>query len=77
MKVKELIEHLKCHDPDSRVVIGGYEGGAHEVSNTGTLIIALNVNSAWYYGEHEVVGLLSRTGEEYPDHEKVKAVFLS
>ncbi len=77
MKVKELIEQLKCHDPEAQVVISGYEGGVNDVDHTGSCTIALNVNTAWYYGEHELVGFFSRTGEDYPDHEKVKAVFLS
>ena len=55
MKVKELIEQLQLLDQDSIVVISGYEGGVDEVSSAEETTVALNVNSAWYYGKHEVV----------------------
>ena len=55
MKVKELIEKLQAFDPEHMVVVSGYEGGVTEATQTEFITIALNVNTSWYYGEHEVV----------------------
>lgn len=55
MKVKELIEQLKALDPELMVVRPGYEGGVTEVDHLNVILIALNVNEEWYYGEHEQI----------------------
>ena len=55
MKVKELIEKLQEFDPELMVIRDGYEGGVSEATQTEFVTIALNVNTSWYYGEHEVV----------------------
>jgi len=54
MKVPELIDLLKTQDLNAMVVISGYEGGITEVTNGEAKYIALNVNSEWYYGKHEI-----------------------
>lgn len=54
MKVHELIDLLKQQDQNAMVVVSGYEGGCTEVTCVGRTHLDLNVNSAWYYGEHEV-----------------------
>jgi hypothetical protein len=77
MTVKELIEKLSTiEDQDALVMVSGYEGGYHEISqiNPESIDIALNVNTAWYYGEHERAEMLL-----YEDREKyqiVKAIIL-
>jgi hypothetical protein len=53
MNVKELIEQLQSFDLDAMVVISGYEGGYSEVDCVDDIKLKLNVNTAWYYGEHE------------------------
>ena len=55
MKVKELIEKLSQLDPELMVVVHGYEGGVDEVTDYGLCDIELNVNTAWYYGKHEIL----------------------
>ena len=55
MKVKELIEVLSQLDPELMVVRSGYEGGVDEVTDYGLCDIELNVNTAWYYGKHEIL----------------------
>lgn len=70
MKVKDLIERLKELDQETMVVVSGYEGGVHEALEVETVTVALNVNTSWYYGEHEVV----TDEEEYPEHSRAKAV---
>ncbi len=55
MKVKELIEKLSQLDPELMVVVAGYEGGVNEVDKSELCDIELNVNTAWYYGKHEVL----------------------
>ena len=55
MNVKELIEKLQEYDPELMVIRSGYEGGVAEVKHAEFVTIALNVNTSWYYGEHEVV----------------------
>ena len=55
MKVKELIEVLSQLDPELLVVVHGYEGGVNEVDRCDVYDIELNVNTAWYYGKHEIL----------------------
>lgn len=55
MKVKELIEVLSQLDPELMVVVAGYEGGVNEVDKSELCDIELNVNTAWYYGKHEIL----------------------
>ena len=55
MKVKELIELLSQMNPELMVVIGGYEGGVDEIDKFEMCDIELNVNTAWYYGKHEIL----------------------
>ena len=55
MKVGELIERLQALDPELMVVRPGYEGGVTEVTNINAIVVALNVNEEWYYGEHEQI----------------------
>ena len=55
MKVKELIEKLQAVDPELMVVRDGYEGGVCEVMDFSTQTVALKANTAWYYGDHEIL----------------------
>jgi hypothetical protein len=55
MKVKELIEKLQGYDPETMVVVNGYEGGVNACSSCKEEHIKLGVNSEWYYGNHEIV----------------------
>jgi len=55
MRVKELIEVLSQLDPELMVVVHGYEGGVNEVDRCRECDIELNVNTAWYYGKHEIL----------------------
>ncbi len=60
MKVKDLIEQLKTFDPELMVVRPGYEGGVTEIEHITPIEVALNVNTEWYYGEHEQIDEFSR-----------------
>lgn len=53
MKVKNLIEELQKYDPETRVVLPGYEGGYKDVGYVSESELALNVHDEWYYGAHE------------------------
>lgn len=53
MKVKELIEALQKENPENMAIVSGYEGGVREIREVSPAKIKLNVNAAWYYGEHE------------------------
>ena len=55
MKVKELIELLSQMNPELLVVVAGYEGGVDEIDKFEMCDIELNVNTAWYYGKHEIL----------------------
>lgn len=55
MKVKHLIEKLQKYDPETMVVVNGYEGGVNACSVCREKHIKLGVNSEWYYGNHEIV----------------------
>ena len=54
MTVKELIEYLQTLDPETRVFTRGYEGGLNDVEIRDIPTdVALNVHTAWWYGEHD------------------------
>lgn len=53
MAVAELIEQLKKHPPDKRVVVDGYEDGFDDLVKVKELLLNLNHYEEWYYGEHE------------------------
>ena len=55
MNVKQLIAKLSTFPKSRRVVIHGYEGGVCDVNKVSEQTIALNVNTEWYYGPHEIV----------------------
>ena len=59
MLVEDLIAELQKYDPKALVIRAGYEGGVAEISTINSTKIALNVNTAWYYGEHETVDYMS------------------
>jgi len=73
MKVKELIEKLQGFDPELMVVRPGYEGGMTELHSATETLLALNVNSEWYYGEHDQVDNTTI----WPEHKHAQGVFLS
>lgn len=55
MTIVELIEHLKKHDPNTRVFTKGYEGGLEDAKLPDFEVkVCLNVNKDWYYGPHEM-----------------------
>ena len=75
MTVKELIESLsKIKDQEVRVMVKGYEEGVEDIENIIPEIInvALNVNTEWWNGTHEVI----RNDNTYTDKEIVKAIVL-
>lgn len=53
MTIKELIQQLQQHDPNTRVVVNGYEEGLCDIEDLEEVKIKLNVNTEWYYGPHE------------------------
>ena len=73
MKVKELIEKLQALDPEMMAVRSGYEGGLTEINFVEIKHVALNVNTEWYYGEHEVMNDYT----SYTDYQKADVVELT
>jgi len=75
MTVKQLIKALsQIEDQDVRVMTRGYEGGVDDMvigngidNNTPAIIhVALDVNTAWYYGRHERVDdMYDSTSSDY------------
>ena len=72
MKVKELIEKLQEFDPELMVVRPGYEGGVTELESATEVMLALNVNEEWYYGEHDMVDDTT----DWPKHKHAQGVEL-
>lgn len=75
MTIKELIEVLsKIEDQEVRVMVKGYEEGVEDIENIIPEIIdvALNVNTEWWNGSHEVISI----DHTYTDKEIVKAIVL-
>ena len=62
MKVSELINRLSDLNQDAEVVVNGYEGGVKSVKSIDRGILSRNVNTGWWYGEHEIE---SAGGEDY------------
>lgn len=54
MTVQELIKILESLNSQTRVVVKGYEGGVNDVQSVADILIALNQNTEWYYGKHEI-----------------------
>jgi len=79
MTIKELIETLSTLDPELRVVTRGYEGGYDDIAwpvgkdSPNVIDLALHVNPAWYYGNHERVSKDHQYGENI---QVVKAIVL-
>ena len=73
MKVKELIEKLQGFDPELMVVRPGYEGGVTELQSATEVLLALNVNEEWYYGEHDTV----KDTTDWPEHQHAQGVKLT
>ena len=73
MNIKELIEQLQGFDPELMVVRPGYEGGVTEVEYANEVLLALNVNAEWYYGEHDEV----KSTTDWPNHKHAQGVLLS
>jgi len=77
MTVKQLIQILSTiEDQDVRVMTKGYEGRVDDIDNNTPAIIhvALDVNTAWYYGRHERVDdMYDSTSSDY---HIVKAIVL-
>lgn len=53
MTIIELIKLLETHDPNTRIMIKGYEYGYHDVTNLLPLTVILNNNNPDYGGPHE------------------------
>jgi hypothetical protein len=51
--VKELIQDLQKFDENTIVSIAGYEGGFKDIGGSYEKELYLNVNTEWYYGEHD------------------------
>jgi hypothetical protein len=79
MTVKQLIETLSKLDPELRVVTRGYERGYDDIewpvgkNSPDVISLALNINSKWYYGNHEMV---SENHQYGPEVKIVKAIIL-
>ena len=53
MTVQELIDQLSQLDPNTLIMIDGYEGGISEIKSIDDAPIVLNYNSEPWYGPHE------------------------
>lgn len=52
MKVKELLEILQKLDPETLVIVDGYEGDFDTPRNTHQFYVK-EQEAEWYYGEYE------------------------
>jgi hypothetical protein len=53
MTIQELLQHLAQFPPDTRVVVGGYEGGYNDITIYKTIQIQLDARTEWYMGQHD------------------------
>lgn len=73
MTIQELIDALSKFDPNTPVVVRGYEGGYNDVTFVKKESIQLNVNKQDYYGAH---GLTDEQYEPIPNVPFVNVVYL-
>lgn len=59
MKVSDLIQILSQYDPETVLVIPGYEGGFSPLHTARLETLLKNVNDEWYYGSHDTVDSVS------------------
>ncbi|MGN6531904.1 MAG: hypothetical protein ACTHK0_09150 [Ginsengibacter sp.] len=52
MTARELILKLQQLDPETKVVVRGYEDGYNDVFSLKPVRIKTMANGAWYYGEY-------------------------
>jgi hypothetical protein len=69
MKAKELIEVLQKLDPETLVLVDGYEGGYTELNSIREQEVGAPIVREWYYGEYDNY----KEGELF----KYKAILLS
>lgn len=77
MTIKQLIEELqKIEDQNILVMTSGYEGGFNDVTFIVPPIynMALNVNTEWYYGDHEKAEDIME--EDKDKYQIVKAIII-
>lgn len=53
MTVSELIQKLQQADPDSKVLVDGYEDGYEELEKVSFVSVKYKKEQAWYYGPYE------------------------
>lgn len=53
MTVRELTEYLLREDPDTEVLVNGYEDGFDPISRVCHKFVKPHSNPAWYYGKYE------------------------
>lgn len=54
MKVKELMETLQKIDPETLVLVDGYEGDYNTPKTTEIIEVFETKESAWYYGNYKL-----------------------
>jgi len=77
MKIKDLIVELQKYDPEMQVIRSGYEGGVEFVAHVHCHEVALDVNTDWWYGKHEVIYADLDKSKDYENHKKTQAVLIS
>ncbi len=53
MTVKELIQQLQKCDPETLILVDGYESGFSDISKIREIKVELNVHTEEYNGPHE------------------------
>jgi len=78
MKVKELIELLQKHDPESIVVVDGYETGFDEVKEVEHLagLKKLSPEKAYYDGEYQEAPDLTYLSKDHFVDYDISAVYI-
>ncbi|PSB24026.1 hypothetical protein [Stenomitos frigidus] len=76
MNVRELIEALSQFDPETRVVVAGYEEGFNDITQVQAEQIRLNAYRDWFYGSHAKADD-ERVRQSLPDAPEVMAIALT
>ena len=75
MLVSDLIRELEKYDPNLPVIRNGYEGGVDDIEGVNLTKIALNVNTQWYVGKHEIIE--DYDYRDYSQYPQVSAVIIN
>jgi hypothetical protein len=77
MKIKDLFNLLKDEDPETELLVRGYEGGWNNLNFISKNNLILDVHPEPYYGSHDLIENLTRMQVvEFKDNKVIVGILL-